>query len=228
VSSSHEERIKLGSTAIAVPHLAHSEYASAPTLAALRKLIKDAGYAPHDACDHVSAQPASLHGKVVVCVTTRDARLYRLDGDEGEEEATLLHAADPRSRRRHLHIKHGDRGKAGTPAYHGDWAPVPEPAFLASIAAALKEAELLIIVSHGKGKSDAALALEKHLASHAPSVAAKVAGHAHVSEGAQSKTCFALQGSTPALTHSRAALQATSRIGRLWRLDASSSTSSHD
>jgi len=73
VSSSHEERIKLGSTAIAVPHLAHSEYASAPTLAALHKLIKDAGYAPH-----VSAQPASLHGKVVVCVTTRDARLYRL------------------------------------------------------------------------------------------------------------------------------------------------------
>lgn len=108
-----------------------------------------------------------IHGKfVVVALTKNDARIWLSDATRGTAPETITRPAQDEA---HRHVREAQAG-------HGHKTNHGEREFLEQVATAVAPAADILIIGHGKGKSNAMIRLAQHLERHHPAVAKKVVG----------------------------------------------------
>jgi len=119
----------------------------------LRRFLREAG---------VEGKPSGTypHGRVVVVIDHRIARIYHDVGSSVPEDEVNVRPHDPSGFHRHLiHRKEAH--------YQGERVP-EETSFYEEIAKDLAHAEAIILIGHATGKSNAAEFLSEYLKTHYP------------------------------------------------------------
>jgi len=101
---------------------------------------------------------------VVAAVTHSDTRIWATDAQRGEKPEVV---ARPNAEHVHHHVRESE-------VNHGHESNRFEGPYLEGIAAVLEPAGQILLVGHGKGKSNSMLTLIQYLERHHPKTAAKV------------------------------------------------------
>lgn len=110
----------------------------------------------------------SVAGKrAVVAVDFRHARVYALDAPTHSKPGNVT-AADP------WHLDHNLYHRAGNPDGTYDIDLIDSDDFFKTVALDIKDAEEVLLLSHGKGKSNAGHVFESYLHKHYSDIANKV------------------------------------------------------
>lgn len=106
-----------------------------------------------------------ITGKLVVAaVTQHETRIWATDALRGEKPEVVAH---PSAENVHHHVRQAQ-------ASHGHDSNRFEDQYLTGIANALSDAGQILLVGHGKGKSNSMLRLIQHLERRQPKTAEKV------------------------------------------------------
>ncbi len=134
----------------------HGKDLGASEVAGLRQLIQRAGGSGEGS----SSSVAQTHAAVVVEIDHHSARLFNVGPRSGEAKVREISPYDPHHFLHHL--THKDQSRE-----QGQRSP-EDPSFYARISEALANAPQIVLVGHGKGKSNAAAHLMEYLARHHP------------------------------------------------------------
>lgn len=104
---------------------------------------------------------------VVAAVTHTDTRIWATDADRGDKPEVV---ARPSAEHIHHHVRN-EQTKT-----HGHETNRFEHPYLESVATVLEPAGQILLIGHGKGKSNSMLKLIQHLERHHPKTAEKVVG----------------------------------------------------
>lgn len=108
----------------------------------------------------------NITGKLIVAaVTHTDTRIWATDAQRGDKPEVV---ARPSAE----HIHHHVRNEQTTT--HGHETNRFEHSYLESVAKSLEPAGQILLIGHGKGKSNSMLKLIQHLERHHPKTAEKV------------------------------------------------------
>jgi hypothetical protein len=155
----------------------HGKDLDAHEIGELRHYLSSAGISPrHPDGDAPAAATTSVD--VVAVIDHHDAKLYRVNLAANQHGETLK-PYDPHHFLHHLHHRNEDR-EAGQRA--------PEDlTFYDRIAEALRDADRIVLVSHGTGLSNAAQILAERLKKHHPGVYARIVRQADVNTSAMTE-----------------------------------------
>lgn len=107
----------------------------------------------------------NITGKLVVAaVTHSDTRIWATDAQRGDKPELI---ARPSAEHVHHHVRQNN-------VTHGHETNRFEIPYLEGIATALEPAGQILLVGHGKGKSNSMLTLIQHLERHHPQTAHKI------------------------------------------------------
>lgn len=108
-----------------------------------------------------------IRGKFVVVVITKDdARIWLSDATRGTAPEVITRPAHDEA---HRHVREGQTN-------HGHGSNHGEKEFLEQVAKTVEPAADILVIGHGKGKSNAMVRLVQHLERHHAGVAKKVVG----------------------------------------------------
>ena len=139
----------------------------------LRRMLSNAGYDISRSSNGVrtttdSSNPVDLGGKrAVVALDYRGARIYALDAPTHSSPEELT-APDPWHLNHHLHHRKQDK----TVSYDLDEMSTTE--FFKSLASELQPASEVLLLGHGKGKSNASHLFESYVEKHRRDIASKI------------------------------------------------------
>jgi hypothetical protein len=156
-------------------HKPHSKALTLPELRQLRAFLKNAGVEPGSPEPTAATDSTLAQHDAVVVIDHHQTRIFALDGDHA---AATLRPYDPDHFLHHL--AHKDQ-----PHYRGQRAP-EDLHYYDRIADALKDVQRVLVVSHGKGESDAGAILLDRLRKKHGDVYARTARQAHVDTSALS------------------------------------------
>lgn len=140
-----------------VLHKAHTKDLTSIEVVDLRHFLQRAGWSaegPSQAAVSRDPDPATL----MVVVDHHGAKLYRIESGPGDTSPHEIRPYDPYHFLHHL--THKDQSRQ-----EGERAP-EDPGFYSRIADALAKASRIIVVGHGKGRSNAAQHLVEYLRTH--------------------------------------------------------------
>jgi hypothetical protein len=103
---------------------------------------------------------------IVVAITKDEARLWLSDATRGTAPAVITRPANDDA---HMHVKEAQTS-------HGHGSNHGEKEFLERISKAVEPAADILVVGHGKGKSNAMIRLIQHLERHHSATAKRVVG----------------------------------------------------
>jgi hypothetical protein len=107
----------------------------------------------------------NITGKLIVAaVTHTDTRIWATDAHRGDKPEVV---ARPSAEHIHHHVRNEQQ------TTHGHETNRFEHPYLESVAAALEPAGQILLIGHGKGKSNSMLKLIQHLERHHPKTAEK-------------------------------------------------------
>jgi hypothetical protein len=158
-------------------HKPHGKHLDAREVTELRQYFASAGIAPETPYGTEPATaPASVD--VVALIDHHGAKLYRihLSSDQGAE---TIHPYDPHHFLHHLHHREELRE-------HGQ-RPPEDLTFYDRIADALREADRIVVLCHGKGTSNASRFLVERLAKYHPGIYARIVRQAEVNTSAMTE-----------------------------------------
>ena len=108
-----------------------------------------------------------IRGKFIVVVINKDdARVWLSDATRGTAPEVITRPANDDA---HRHVRESQTG-------HGHGSNHGEKEFLDAVARAIEPAADVLLMGHGKGKSNAMVRLVQHLERHHHNVAKKVVG----------------------------------------------------
>ncbi len=137
----------------------HGKDLGASEVAGLRQLIQRAG-GSGGASMPASGSVTRTHAAVVVEIDHHSARLFTVGPRSGDARVMDISPYDPHHFLHHL--THKDQSRE-----QGQRSP-EDPTFYARISEALANAPRIVVVGHGKGKSNAAAHLMEYLERHHP------------------------------------------------------------
>ena len=138
-------------------HKAHTKDLTSSEVVDLRHFLQGAGWsaeAPSQAATRRNLEPVTL----IVVVDHHGAKIYRIEPDSGEASQHKITPYDPHHFLHHL--THKDQSRE-----EGQRAS-EDPGFYRQIGDALAAAGRILVVGHGKGKSNAARQLVEYLRVH--------------------------------------------------------------
>ncbi len=113
-----------------------------------------------------SEHASTLLRRALVLVDHHEARIYRIGGESGDQPGATVRPDDPYGFHRHLiHRKEAH--------YRGERVPEDE-SYFRHIGESLSFADEIVLVGHGKGKSNEAFLLLEFLQAHDPSLAHRI------------------------------------------------------
>ena len=139
----------------------------------LRRMLSNAGYEASQSPKETrtttdSSKPVNLAGKrAVVALDYRGARIYALDAPTHSSPEKMT-APDPWHLNHHLHHRKQDK----TVSYNLDEMSTTE--YFKSLASELQPASEILLLGHGKGKSNASHLFEAYVEKHRPDIASKI------------------------------------------------------
>lgn len=143
----------------------------------VRRFLEEAGVSP----DHPEADAASPRGdqshRLVLHLNHHQTDVYRLEGDDVEHAVLRPHGVWGTGQ--NLTHRH-DRDVAG------QRAPI-DADYLASITAAMADADAVLLLGHGTGESDMRQVLLHHLQSHRRDLLAHIVGIETLDDGGMSE-----------------------------------------
>jgi hypothetical protein len=160
-----------------VLHKPHGKDLDASQVTDLRHYLALSGISPDNPYGTpVPAGPRSVD--VVVLIDHHDAKLYRvhLSSDQQAETVTPY---DPHHFLHHLHHRDETSEQGQRPA--------EDLTFYDKIAEALRDADRVVLLSHGKGSSNASNVLAERLKKQHPSIYAKIVRQAEINTSAMTE-----------------------------------------
>jgi hypothetical protein len=158
-------------------HKPHNKHLEAREVTELRHYLASAGISPRHPYGDAPAAAAERID-VVVLIDHHGAKLYRVDLDSNQR-GEAVRPYDPHHFLHHLH--HRDELRE-----HGQ-RPAEDLTFYDKIAEALREADRIVILSHGTGESNASSILSERLKQHHPDVYARIVGQEAVNTSAMTE-----------------------------------------
>jgi hypothetical protein len=119
---------------------------------------------------HVTDRVDVRGKRAIVAIDFRHARIYAVDAP-GHSAPEGIGAKDP------WHLDHNLYHRAGNPDGHYDIDAIDTDKFLAALAAELQGADEILLLGHGKGKSNASHLFEAYLEKHHRDLAARIVGN---------------------------------------------------
>ena len=170
----------------------HSKHLNASEISELRHYLISAGISPENPYGTPPAtKPLSID--VVVLIDHHSAKLYLIDLSS-KQYAETIRPYDPHHFLHHLH--HRDELRE-----QGQRAP-EDLGFYDRIAEALREADRIVLLCHGKGLSNASQILAERLKKYHPSTYARIVRQAEVNTSAMTEAEILAYG-RQALTEAR-------------------------
>jgi hypothetical protein len=158
-------------------HKPHSKNLDAREITELRHYLASAGVSPQNPYATAPAvEPDSVD--VVVLIDHHGAKLYRIHLSSNQLGETVR-PYDPHHFLHHLHHRNEERE-------HGQRAP-EDLTFYDRIAEALREADRIVLLSHGTGLSNASQILAERLKEQHPDVYARIVRQADVNTSAMTE-----------------------------------------
>ena len=134
----------------------------------LRRMLTNAGYASSTDAGNTPKPDVALEARrAVVALDFRSARIYSVAAPSGSKPATIT-APDPYHLDHHLY--HSRDAEHTT----YDIDQIDTDAFFDEVAQALLPAQEVLLLGHGKGKSNASHTFEAYLAKHHPDIENKI------------------------------------------------------
>ncbi|MFZ3360467.1 MAG: hypothetical protein WA177_17075 [Xanthobacteraceae bacterium] len=158
-------------------HKPHGKHLDAREVTGLRHYLSSAGVSP----ESPQGAPALVEPDcvdVVALIDHHEAKLYRIHLSSNQTAETVR-PYDPHHFLHHLH--HGDELRE-----HGQRAP-EDLTFYDRIAEALREADRIVLLSHGTGMSDASRLLAERLQKHHRDIYARIVHQAEVNTSAMTE-----------------------------------------
>jgi hypothetical protein len=158
-------------------HKPHAKHLDAREITELRHYLQSAGVSPQNPYGlPAPAEPDSVD--VVVLIDHHGAKLYRVNL-ASKESGETVRPYDPHHFLHHLHHREEDRER-------GQRAP-EDLTFYDRIAEALREADRIVLLSHGTGLSNASQMLAERLKKQHPDVYARIVRQADVNTSAMTE-----------------------------------------
>jgi hypothetical protein len=158
-------------------HKPHSKQLDAREVTELRHYFSSVGISPTSPYGQKEATvPTSVD--VIALIDHRGAKLYRIQ-PSSQSQAETIKPYDPHHFLHHLHHREELREEGQRPA--------EDLAFYDRIADALGEADRIVLLSHGKGVSNAAGFLVERLEKYHPRISAKIVRQADVDTSAMTE-----------------------------------------
>jgi hypothetical protein len=158
-------------------HKPHGKHLDAREITDLRHYLASAGISPQNPYGTAPAtEPQTVD--VVVLIDHHGAKLYRLDLSS-TQAGEAVKPYDPHHFLHHLHHREELREQ-------GQRAP-EDLTFYDRIAEALRDADRIVLLSHGTGESNAAQILAERLEKHHPNVYARIVRRAAVNTSAMTE-----------------------------------------
>jgi hypothetical protein len=158
-------------------HKPHSKHLDSRQITDLRHYLASAGISPQNP-HGMGPATESNNADVVVSIDHHGAKLYRIDLPSTQGGETVK-PYDPHHFLHHLHHREELRER-------GQRAP-EDLTFYDRIAEALRDANRIVLLSHGKGESDAAQILAERLEKQHPNVYARIVRRADVNTSAMTE-----------------------------------------
>jgi hypothetical protein len=155
----------------------HGKHLDAREVTELRQFLQSAGVSPGNPYG-MGPEPKSQTLDVVVSIDHHGAKLYRVDLST-TQAGEAVKPYDPYHFLHHLHHREELREQ-------GQRAP-EDLTFYDRIAEALRDADRIVVLSHGTGESNAAHILAERLAKHHPDVYARIVKQADVNTSAMTE-----------------------------------------
>ena len=159
-------------------HKPHSKHLVSHEVTELRHYLASAGISPDSPYGPEPAAANRATVDVVALIDHHSAKLYRIHLSSGQQ-AESIHPYDPHHFLHHLHHRQELRE-------HGQ-RPAENLAFYDRIADALREADRIVLLCHGKGVSNASQFLVERLKKHHPGVYARIVRQADVNTSAMTE-----------------------------------------
>ncbi len=158
-------------------HKPHGKQLDASEVTELRHYLATAGISPETPYG-TKPEPASASVDVVALIDHHGAKLYRIHLS-ADQKAETINPYDPHHFLHHL--RHREE-------LHEDGQRPPEDlTFYDRIADALRDADRIVVLSHGKGSSNASRFLVERLAEHHPGIYARIVRQAEVNTSAMTE-----------------------------------------
>jgi hypothetical protein len=158
-------------------HKPHSKHLDAREVTELRRYLASAGISPQNPYGMAPAtEPPTVD--VVALIDHHGAKLYRIDLSS-TQAGEAVKPYDPHHFLHHLHHREELREQ-------GQRAP-EDLTFYDRIAEALRDADRIVLLSHGTGESDAGQILAERLEKKHPSVYARIVRQADVNSSAMTE-----------------------------------------
>jgi len=158
-------------------HKPHGKHLDAREITELGHYLASAGVSPQNPDGMVpAAEPDTLD--IVVLIDHHGAKLYRIHLASNQHGETVK-PYDPHHFLHHLHHRDEERE-------HGQRAP-EDLTFYDRIAEALREADRIVLLSHGTGESNASQILAERLKKQHPKVYARIVRQADVNTSAMTE-----------------------------------------
>jgi hypothetical protein len=155
----------------------HGKHLDASEISELRHYLASAGVSPQN--PYGAVQAAEPHRvDIAVLIDHHGAKLYRIDQASNQQGETVR-PYDPYHFLHHLHHRDEKRER-------GQRAP-EDLTFYDKIAEALREANRIVLVSHGTGESNASQLLAERLKKQHPDVYARIVRQADVNTSAMTE-----------------------------------------
>jgi hypothetical protein len=155
----------------------HNKNLEAREVTELRHYLASAGISPQDPYG-AAPTPAPETVDVVVLIDHRGAKLYRVNAASNQRGETVT-PYDPHHFLHHLRHREELREQGQRPA--------EDLTFYDRIAEALRDADRIVLLSHGTGESNAAQILAERLKKHHPGVYSRVVRQADVNTSAMTE-----------------------------------------
>ncbi|MCH9815730.1 MAG: hypothetical protein K0U64_04665 [Actinomycetia bacterium] len=134
----------------------------------LRRMLTNAGYgATTESADAVALDVALAQRRAVVALDFRSARIFSVAQPSGSKPDTIT-APDP------YHLDHHLYHRRDAEHTTFDIDKIDTDAFFDEVAEALRPAQEVLLLGHGKGKSNARHAFEAYLTKHHPDIENKI------------------------------------------------------
>ena len=158
-------------------HRPHNKHLNAREITELRHFLASSGISPNNPYGTaLPGEPASID--VAVMIDHHGAGLYRVDLSSGESAETIR-PYDPHHFLHHLHHRNELRER-------GQRTP-EDLTFYDAISEALREADRIVLLSHGAGSSNASQILVERLRKYHPAVYARIVRQAEVNTSAMTE-----------------------------------------